>query len=170
MLRANPERKGVEVEMMSRNHYWIGKGCRWWWSWRWRHRQGNVSQVDTCEVGSTNIGKRVNVERITAADDLAAVIPPPASSWHKASPSSLHQQAIPHKRKATDLADSTRRHPFKLLPFLCWHKEKGGLQAFFLSIPFHNHKGLLNQQERSKLTYPWRTAFQQRKTSRCWSC
>lgn len=42
------------------------------------------------------------------AYDLAALIPPPASSWHQASPYSLHQQAIPHKRKATDLADSTR--------------------------------------------------------------
>lgn len=95
-----------------------------------------------------------------AADDLAAVIPPPASSWHQASPYSLHQQAIPHKRKATDLADSTRE---KGIHSNCSYsyvdtKRKKSLEPFFLSIPFHNHKGLLNQQERSKLTYPWRTA------------
>lgn len=112
------------------------------------------------------------------ADDLAALIPPPAaSSWHQASPYSLHQQAIPHKRKATDLADSTRekRHPFKLLPFLCWHQEKERKPGAFLSIHsffiiIKEMLSLLNQQQRSKLPYPWRTAFQQSQTNRCWAC
>lgn len=78
-----------------------------------------------------------------AADDLAAVIPPPASSWHQASPYSLHQQAIPHKRKATDLADSTRE---KGIHSNCSHSYVDTKRNKPWSLPlypflFHNHKG-----------------------------
>jgi len=82
-----------------------------------------------------------------AADDFAAVIPPLTSSWHQRKLPFIPciNKAIPHKeRLLTSLIQQGGRHPFKLLPFLCWHKEKGG---GFLSITLNNHKGLLNQQD-----------------------
>ena len=90
------------------------------------------------------------------AYDLAALIPPPASSWHQASPYSLHQQAIPHKRKATDLADSTRekRHPFKLLPFLCWHQEKEASQADFKVVWIEKVWSSSNEEAKTSKSTP----------------